>query len=140
MTTQATDRERDAMSDKTIPAFHVTHEAWYWQAIRDTHSNQPEIMVGMYDPDDGGGCDYEWGIRWHSLDAARTRLSPQVQIFHDAWPAFTDPTMGTLFTRLAQIGDAVPTPEEVKAALLELGFADLTERTRTTPTAPEATA
>jgi hypothetical protein len=41
-----------------VPAYHVSHKAWYSTAIP---NNELHIMIGMYSKD--GGCEFEFMIR-----------------------------------------------------------------------------
>ena len=112
------------MSVPTSLSFSVTHEAWYRMA-----SEKPRIMIGLYYDD--GGTDGEFSIRWETLG---DKLVPQLCMFTDSWKCLNSPD----FVRIAKWMERhdstktrrYVTPEEVKAALLEAGLVDRTERKR----------
>lgn len=113
-----------AIKPRHKPAFYVSHEAWY----SDTRPRQePEIMLGFYDVP-GGGSPGEFALRWYPL--GKDRLVARLEIYQDSWIAFRElDTRTGLLAALAEYGDELPQPEDMKALLLRLGFEDITSRT-----------
>ena len=109
-------------NDKSIPGYHVLSEAWYGEATLKIAEYEDEITIGRFY--EGGGCDYEFAVRWMCLDGRKP--DPQLQLFSDAWQAFADPPMIELFKAFSAMIN--PTVELVTATLNQLGFTDMTAR------------
>ena len=101
--------------------FVQVSRAWYAKSSSLTDKSSEEIMIGLYA--DGGGCRWEFGIRWHLL----REPSPRVEVFHDAWCAFAE--VPELFAALAKIDKL--TPQECCDLLATCGFVDQTPVERT---------
>lgn len=87
-------------------------------------------MFGLYSTE--GGCDGEMAMRWHDLGSLGP--TPRLEAFQDSWRLL--PAFGDVLAWMAE--HRRPTPDEFCAALLAMGFADLTERER--PVASEVEA
>lgn len=103
----------------------MSHEATYARIVE-----QPEIMI-QGAPDHTGGVLWEFGVRWHRLGSDTPgSLTPRLEVFHDAWEAFTEPEVRQFLDWLARQGAQRKKPQspDVVEVLLSLGFQDVTER------------
>jgi hypothetical protein len=109
-------------------AYVASHEAWYWDACFEGNV-VAEIYVQNVSVDEdgvvdrGGGCHWEFAIRWH--DHGEHGTPPQVEIFNDAWQAFHE--IPEFFGKLATLADKA-TVHVVIDMLVDLGWTDLTTR------------
>ena len=72
--------------------FINTHRAWYAEALGDL-ADRRELMFSVRENDEHGLFLYEFAIREydHSNPGSRyANLALRVEVFHDAWSAFTD--------------------------------------------------
>lgn len=108
-------------------SYIVPKEAWYSHVVID---DEDSISVGTYA--ESGGCDYEFVIRWHSFSRPTNRTSGamQVEIFSDAWQAFTDHPDFFLWLAALTRKNENPTFAEVREFLDSMGLKDVTERER----------
>lgn len=100
--------------------FYQHSRAWYAEASKLPSDVAEEVMIGLYA--DGGGCRWEFGIRWIRLP----ELTPRVEVFSDAWQAFAQ--VPELFTELTKLDRL--TPAECCGLLTRLGFVDKTPTER----------
>ena len=67
---------------KPVKGFHVSHRAYYHR-----DGDEREIMIGLYYP--GGGCDFEFAVRWRDIGIGKAVA--QLQLFNDSWKGFFRP-------------------------------------------------
>lgn len=101
-------------------AYIVTHEAWYWDALRKSGGwEHPNLMVQASAKD--GGVAWEFAVEETKIGHVR------VAMFDDSWQAFDQ--MPEFFYALAELGENA-TLDQVRKALDLLGAVDETERTQ----------
>jgi hypothetical protein len=106
-----------------VRGFRHISASWYG----DSHEFGPnivdEVLFGFYHVE--GGTTGEMAVRWKTLS---NRVTPQLQVFDDAWHALYE--MNDVLARMARTDGDDIIPEDFCALLLACGFVDMTERTR----------
>lgn len=107
-----------------MKTFVITQEAWYAKMdhTRDLYKD-PEIMIT--ERAKGGGCHFEFKIRWVNLG---DRRSPRIEMFNDSWMAFG--RYPELFRKFKLLQNKDVHMQEMATILKKLGFKDATERER----------
>lgn len=110
--------------DGMVPGFYATHRAWYGDHIQD-REYAAEVMIGLYDPDDGGGTAGEFAFRWIRLQNGN---HCRLEVFDDGWEVFLQMPEVTSFLRnyAIECTEASPSPEDLISWLKLNGFRDLT--------------
>ena len=107
------------------PRFIVGHEAWYAAANGMSRDGKAQISVGLYSGEDGT-LSQRWGseftFRWRDLGDGKRGC--RLEAFDDAWKTLL--LLGAVLRPVLELED--PSPDEVKAALTEAGFEDVTDR------------
>ena len=99
-------------------AYIVSHEAYYWDAIRTHRADQrPEIIVQA--------SAVDGGVAWEFTVTDTNVGSPKLTMFGDSWAAFDQ--IFEFFSALAALGET-PTLAQVREVLDRLGAVDQTER------------
>lgn len=91
--------------------YTIPHEAYYKSAFTD-------VSIGVQKSANEGGVAWEFSIVQHG------NVGLRVEIFDDAWQAFTE--IPEFFAELAKAGRT--TLDGVREILDDLGFADRTQR------------
>lgn len=108
-------------------AYTVTHEAWYWDAVRDARTGEhPHLMVSA--STGGQGVGWEFQIDGYDLSGPVTR----VKMFMDAYAALSQ--VPEFFAALAE--QQPTTLDEVREILDGLGAVDETPRVSPYPDRP----
>lgn len=103
--------------------FRVYTQSWYSRDVPMEADLAEEIMVGMYHPE--GGTSGEFALRWVSIGG---RPVARLEAFDDSWSALQK--FGDLLAWMATVDGDNVTPEQVAAAMREMGIVDATTRTR----------
>lgn len=99
-----------------IRGFHWSNKAYYNNVIEN-----PEIIFGMYDPNDGGTTG-EMSVKWIVLN---NKYTPKLECFDDGWNAlslYTD-----LIQKMGEVDSEDITDNQFTQMLLSCGFKDLTK-------------
>lgn len=100
-------------------AYTVTRDAWYWQAMSDSHS--PDIVIEAQVCDGDDATAWEFIIASEVLDGENAL---KINVFDEAFDAFVE--IPDFFAALAT--EKPQTLEEVVALLDRVGAEDITER------------
>lgn len=100
-------------------AFYIPYEAWYGNTVR--QYTCPYIMIGFYYQNNGPSGEFT--IEWN-------KFGIELKVFDDAWEAFSK--MPELMKLMAEINKSgkKPSIEEFTIMLKEIGYKDVTERTK----------
>lgn len=94
----------------------VGDEAWYAKACRGI---DPKPYLTITRAADGGGCHWEFQVVRHDVGC-------RVEVFDDAWQAFTD--RPDIFAALAGLGEGGVDFILIREVLDGLGLTDATDR------------
>jgi hypothetical protein len=103
-------------SERPRPCFYVIQNV--------SPRYEAEITISLSYP--SGGCTGEFAICWLKLG---NKITPRLEIYDDAWKLFTT-IPKKLWPALAALDSQDPTPEQIKALLVEIGFKDMTDYRR----------
>jgi hypothetical protein len=107
------------MSDRPVHQFIESSRAW-WAS----DSSADDIIVSYAHHD--GGCEWEFIIGWHDLGTGCIR-HPRLDMFDDAWAAFTDERVNRFLTGLSTVLAGTTPSQAAVVELLQLcGFVDAT--------------
>lgn len=103
--------------ESSIKAFIIPSESWYKDIIKE----KPYITIGFYH--ESGGTEGEFKIVWEDLGI-------RLMAFHDSWEVLG--RMPELIELMAGISKKKmnPTIKEFAETLKDIGFKDITERSR----------
>lgn len=119
----------DADDEREYNAFWQHSRAW-WNKVYPTTPDRvvDEVNVVIGALPDGGGCRYEFSVKWILLGG---RPSPELCMFDDSWDAFDEvPEIFKYLTRKSTAGRRERgsiSPEDFCKFLLSIGFIDNTE-------------
>lgn len=105
------------MSESSIKAFIIPHEAWYKEIIKEP----PYITIGLYC--ESGGVEGEFKLAWEDIGI-------RLLAFNDSWEVLGK--MPELIELMAGISKKKisPTVKQFAEMLKDIGFKDITERKR----------
>jgi len=107
-----------------IKQFVQLSRAWYAESNLRHSDAKDEVIFGFYSPE--GGTSGEMVVRWVKLSG---EYVPKLTVYSDSYSALSN--MHDLIDLLGQHDSEDPTPEEFCNYLLQCGFIDATEETRT---------
>lgn len=112
----------ELLKEKETLGFIIHSESYYAADLQRVMGDNfvDEVTFGYYWPD-GSTSSGEMSITWD-------QAGPELRISYDAWALLK--SFETLQSRLALLDGNKITPIEFSRLLLELGFSDLTKRTR----------
>ena len=114
-------RHRD---EGMVRGFTVLSQASYGAVCLKHFGYVDEITVGYYCADGDGGTTGEFCIVWVKLD----EIVPQLKVFDDAWRLLA--AWPDFVALLAELNDRNITPVDLAVRLQQIGFIDMTQRTR----------
>lgn len=105
------------MSDDLVKGFIISNEAWYCQKP-ETHLPEDEVIIGSYCKD--GSCTGEFLVEWNDI-------APKLEVYSDG----LETLMNTpeLISTLCEL-ETNFTVHELTEALQDIGYVDLTERSK----------
>lgn len=104
-------------NENSIKAFIIPGEAWYKDIIKE----EPYITIGIYC--ESGGTEGGFKIVWEDLGI-------RLMAFHDSWEVLSQmPELIELMTGISK-KKMNPTVKEFAEMLKDIGFKDVTERSR----------
>ena len=107
-------------SSEMKKGFSRLSTAWYAKANPDAKPGfKDEILIGFYDEE--GGTAGEFAIRWFPHGA-------KLEAYDDSWKALWQ--FRDLIEELAALDSQDATPDEVEAALLKMGYKNMTPLVR----------
>lgn len=102
--------------ESMVRGFHWSNKAWYHNVI-----DNPEVIFGMYDINDGGTTG-EMSVKWIWLNH---NFTPKFECFDDGWSALS--TFPDLIEKMGEVDSEDITDEHFVKILIECGFKDLTK-------------
>ena len=108
--------------DKGHKAFSVHNEAWYAPTSRLGRGIVNEIVIGIYHAE--VGTTGEFCIAWHDIGQTPTA---RLEAYRDSWKVLTGECADVL-DFLKRCDGYNPSVEDVKTALLGMGYRDRTPR------------